>query len=138
MDEIQKSRHVRQPASADISPGKTTFTDDVSGMLAGIGDSHPASELGLSPDSVRLDPIAVPSRTTSLPKLAPAITDFGPDTSNEGTIRAKPDASIRLVVQSPQDNEPDEDKGRRLACEFLENDERSVPADRVAEYIGGP
>jgi hypothetical protein len=145
-DEVKKSKHIRQPASDEVqpSPGRValaSFSDDVSGMLSGIGESHPASELGLPPDSLRLvDSPSVPSRTTSLPKLEPPInTDFGPDTSNEATIRAKPDySSIRLIHDTPLDTESDEEKGRRLACEFLENDERSVASDKVAEYIGGP
>lgn len=35
-------------------------------------------------------------------------------------------------------DEDDEEKGRRLACEFLENDFSSVQADKVAEFLGGP
>ena len=34
--------------------------------------------------------------------------------------------------------EDDEEKGRRLACEFLDDDYSSVQVDRVAEFLGGP
>ncbi|WVF70182.1 hypothetical protein IAT40_004970 [Kwoniella sp. CBS 6097] len=44
------------------------------------------------------------------------------------------------VVSSPPETptEDEEEKGRRLACEFLENDTAHIPADKVAEYLGGP
>ncbi|KAK8846626.1 hypothetical protein IAR55_005713 [Kwoniella newhampshirensis] len=35
-------------------------------------------------------------------------------------------------------HEEDEEKGRRLACEFLEGDFSNVQADKVAEFLGGP
>jgi hypothetical protein len=36
------------------------------------------------------------------------------------------------------DGETDEEKGRKLACEFLDDDFTSVPHDRVAEFLGRP
>ncbi|OCF37757.1 hypothetical protein I316_00884 [Kwoniella heveanensis BCC8398] len=48
------------------------------------------------------------------------------------------------VVSSPpetpktQHEEDEEEKGRRLACEFLENDSTHIPTDKVAEFLGGP
>ncbi|WWD21934.1 hypothetical protein CI109_106422 [Kwoniella shandongensis] len=36
------------------------------------------------------------------------------------------------------EEEDEEEKGRRLACEFLEGDYSSIQADRVAEFLGGP
>ena len=34
-------------------------------------------------------------------------------------------------------DEDDEEKGRRLACEVLENDFSNISADRVAMFLGG-
>lgn len=197
----RKSQHIRQPASADDthpSPGQLAvaiFSDDMAGMLSGIGESQPAKELGLPPESLRLrdrkspsfdiprekfppdlgrsasSAVSVPSRTSSLLKLEPPVrslsrssssssrrrpeTDFGPtDTSQDATLKARvapspySSGSMRLVpsrqsVHAPSLGEPietedEEEKGRRLACEFLENDESTLPYDKVAEYLGGP
>ncbi|WVQ68851.1 uncharacterized protein L199_007060 [Kwoniella botswanensis] len=48
------------------------------------------------------------------------------------------------VVDTPPETprttheEDEEEKGRRLACEFLEDDFVSVPGEKVAEFLGGP
>ncbi|WVR04320.1 hypothetical protein IAU60_001320 [Kwoniella sp. DSM 27419] len=42
-----------------------------------------------------------------------------------------------LTPKTPYEDEQ-EDRGRRLACEFLENDTRTIAADKVAEFLGGP
>jgi len=34
--------------------------------------------------------------------------------------------------------EADEEKGRRLACEFLDDDFSSIQLEKVAEFLGGP
>ena len=36
------------------------------------------------------------------------------------------------------DENGDEERGRRLACEFLDDDFSSIPLEKVAEFIGGP
>ena len=296
--EARRSGHIRQPAdtifedtpSADQAPtlptphqspgpaGLASFKRDVEGAFDGIGQSDPARELGLPPDSVRqkrreqegrtrsldiaaddnraktlsefgrsnsdeaekrraLSPSPRPSqsaspipgtRTSSLPSrsplpladpstrtkassdppsadaaqprssidLAPPLqltaADFGPPLQDQdATLKAKVDSpltpgTIRLVnaisrledaptiltesetvkhggyawgKQSPRTNdvassrdedeivttptaasgeEDDEEKGRRLACEFLDDDFSSMPAEKVAEFLGGP
>nr|XP_019047599.1 hypothetical protein I302_04215 [Kwoniella bestiolae CBS 10118]OCF26529.1 hypothetical protein I302_04215 [Kwoniella bestiolae CBS 10118] len=48
------------------------------------------------------------------------------------------------VVNTPPETprtpheEDEEEKGRRLACEFLEDNFVSVPGEKVAEFLGGP
>lgn len=294
------SLHVRQPAYTipespssetprdDEGPSlEPTFSQDVAGALASIGQESPARELGLPPDSLRLRVVKkrsplddeqrrfpiefgrsasdrqyekrspVPSqRTTSLPNhgaimppspqsrrsstpvtgtdiglvpppqvsshsrslpSSPQMTngataagklsqpmsepinqkptlptshpstspidsdmDFTPPIDNEGTVRAKSPSytsSVRLVTtphqtpplavdeesqaRSPEtvhessqtatatehepvpdidepEGEDDEEKGRKLACEFLEENFEHVPGDKVAMFLGGP
>jgi hypothetical protein len=43
-----------------------------------------------------------------------------------------------VVPTLPEGEEDDEEKGRRLACEFLEGDYTNVPADKQAMFLGGP
>ena len=42
------------------------------------------------------------------------------------------------VPVPPPCDEEDEERGRRLACEFLENDYGHVAADKIAMFLGGP
>ena len=42
------------------------------------------------------------------------------------------------VAPKTDDREDDEEKGRRMACDFLDNDHSHVPADKVAMFLGGP
>lgn len=227
------SSHTRQPAHTEEEEEsrprerEKSFTEDVAGMLADIGQTSPARELGLAPDSIRprdrsprllqaelgrsgsfdrglksRSPVPA-QRTSSLP--SPNNAEAGPsqprvssspnpstDTSSVGrqldfgspeqdTVRMRvvpqlesPLApSVRLVnspkpssremepleltteyLASPRpsglgdpadipsllepDEEDDEERGRRLACEFLENDFTHVSEDRVAMFLGGP
>jgi hypothetical protein len=39
---------------------------------------------------------------------------------------------------TPGGDEDDEEKGRRLACEFLEDDFKSMAYDKIAMFLGGP
>jgi len=256
--------HRRQPAGHDDSepiglfprrrPVTMSFSDDVAGIFDSIGQSDPAKELGLPPDSLRLrdrtasansglptkkfptdlgrsmsidsprkERLAVPSpitqRTSSLPRNSspqatpgaplsrsssassstrqhPSLTlpdlgspirvnssDFGPDMNGHAdtTIKARTEtpASMRLVTSPKVDDvkglniitetlakstftsqplspkppieeevtpttptrlpgEDAEEKGRRLACEFLDDDFSSIQRDKVAEFLGGP
>ena len=47
---------------------------------------------------------------------------------------------VKTPIMPSQDPEDDaeEEKGRRLACEFLDDDFSSVQPDKVAEFLGGP
>lgn len=155
----RQTSHTRQPASSSPETAKT-FTDSLAGMFDGIGQSEPAKELGLPPDSLRIRrgsgdqrnalgrAALAPSpshRTSSLPatRLEPPVQIR---TSSSPTIpqaTEKEDApSIRLVSPRPESiaamPENDEEKGRRLACEFLEGDTSHVAADKVAICLGGP
>lgn len=42
------------------------------------------------------------------------------------------------VVMTPGPDEDEEEKGRRIACELLEDNYKSVPYDKVAMFLGGP
>lgn len=42
------------------------------------------------------------------------------------------------MVTTPGPEEDEEEKGRRIACELLEDDFKSVPYDKVAMFLGGP
>jgi len=267
----RRTMHSRQPASDafdndDNRPPLTTpqkalasFSEDVNGMFSGIGETHLANELGLPPDSLRVNdrtksnqsnittssgrfpsdlgkksthdrPSPVPSRTTSLPatpslaplaahrtpsspmpsmaeplstplsrtssiksvkrpQLEPAPADFGPTRTDGDTYKARQreisnstitgstygGASVRLVasprpssiftspaastngvewhkspevgtqrddpvevVITPGPGEDDEEKGRRLACELLDDDFSNIAYEKAAMFLGGP
>lgn len=39
---------------------------------------------------------------------------------------------------TPGADEDEEEKGRRIACELLEDNFKSIPYDKVAMFLGGP
>lgn len=108
----------------------------------------------LSPASVRL--VITPSLET--PRKGLSVTTEGLLRSNLigasawGRQSPSPRSSSRTtdsieIVHTPTTPrrvngaptaEDDEEKGRRLACEFLDDDFSSVQADKVAEFLGGP
>ena len=50
---------------------------------------------------------------------------------------AQTEETLERIV-TPGGDEDDEEKGRRLACEFLEDDFKSMAYDKVAMFLGGP
>jgi hypothetical protein len=79
-----------------------------------------------APPSVRLvASLRLPS--SPLDEIAP--DDMGDSRSFLGSAEAELSAPI------PED---DEEQGRRLACEFLENDFSSMSQEKVAIFLGGP
>nr|XP_018265878.1 uncharacterized protein I303_02254 [Kwoniella dejecticola CBS 10117]OBR88036.1 hypothetical protein I303_02254 [Kwoniella dejecticola CBS 10117] len=63
--------------------------------------------------------------------------------SNPSLINTNRDDQLEVVNTPPETpktahEEDEEEKGRRLACEFLEDDFTNVPGEKVAEFLGGP
>jgi PH/SEC7 domain-containing protein len=90
----------------------------------------------LSPQSIRLVTSARPETPSQNGDTPLTVTSDQIVKSSFGTQGNGP-----WGKQSPSRSNSgveDEEKGRRLACEFLEGDERSVQGDKVAEFLGGP
>ncbi|RXK42093.1 hypothetical protein M231_00450 [Tremella mesenterica] len=52
------------------------------------------------------------------------------------TVKEEEDETVTTPTNTMK--EDDEEKGRRLACEFLEDDFSHISQERVAEFLGGP
>ena len=48
-----------------------------------------------------------------------------------------PTSNVAIGEPGSADDDALDEEGRKLACEFLEDDETHVNHDRVAEYLGG-
>ncbi|WWC87292.1 uncharacterized protein L201_002180 [Kwoniella dendrophila CBS 6074] len=137
--------------SPSLSHGKKSFD-----RSQGQGDSP------LIPSSVRLVSSPPPQESSQLyPNIAPLnLNDDGTSKSSfmnsspwgkqtprtmsaPGPIYGNKEDQLEIVNTPPDTprtthEEDEEEKGRRLACEFLEEDFTNVPGDKVAEFLGGP
>ncbi|GFZ49007.1 hypothetical protein JCM24511_06756 [Saitozyma sp. JCM 24511] len=85
--------------------------------------------------SVRL--VTTPHQTPPL-----AVDEGSQGRSPETLHESSQPSTIMEHEQVPEVDEPegedDEEKGRKLACEFLEENFEHVPSDKVAMFLGGP
>jgi PH/SEC7 domain-containing protein len=107
----------------------------------------PLLPLPISPQSVRLvSPRPETPRSTSntstlnITSSALARSTFGgtlgrdsPWGKQSPKIQYEENNPIQIVAE-----EEEEEKGRRLACEFLDGDQTTVVGEKVAEFLGGP
>lgn len=129
------------------------FAPPEENLDATIRGKHRDEFATLSPNSIRLlspQPDHVLS-TSLLPLGSPGSTEprstfiaTSPWGAQSPRSETTPDRLDPLeFVDSPttpnaNDDESDEERGRRLACEFLEEDFRHIPSHKVAMFLGGP
>lgn len=136
-----------------ISNGNVDF-----GPLVDSGDAtiraKPRSDdlLPLSPQSVRLISSPLPNENQAPQILRNdsaaragfiATSPWGAQSSNPTTpYHGRMEDPLECVTSPVTPNidrgEDDAERGRRLACEFLENDFSNVASDKVAMFLGGP
>jgi hypothetical protein len=126
------------PVDTDFGPHRG------SEAIEPIGHS---ARLVQTPSAPHDSPVRWRLQSASEVQLADGLPELGrslPWGSNESAQCRDSSASLASrPMESPHTEEPSADdaildeEGRKMACEFLEEDDSHVPQDRVAEYLGG-
>lgn len=126
------ARRQKRDPQTDFGPKEAPDEDTVKGRTREISG---ATITGPSSTSASVRLVASPR--------APSVYSLKSPGEGENEWLASPisasrtDETLERIV-TPGGDEDAEEKGRRLACEFLEDDFRSMPYDKVAMFLGGP
>lgn len=107
-------------------------------LAAPSTSADPSATLQAKHDTIRLVPSPVMGSSSNILDLSseyPSVAAVA--RSNSRPVVAR-EASAVSTASAADDSEDDEEKGRRLACEFLEGNYEHVPSDKVAMFLGGP
>ena len=135
---VRKSKPLPHVQNSDFEPGEREEGDDtirprLSSELSVLSPASASVRLVKSPrpDSPHL---SIRDEATSFRSISP----WGRASSHPTRPRAGTMEEMETSPTTPKtDEEDDDEKGRRMACEVLEDDYRSVAADRVAMFLGG-
>ncbi|WVQ97714.1 hypothetical protein IAU59_004828 [Kwoniella sp. CBS 9459] len=136
---LSRSPSVLSRKKSLVLEGKKKSMDDISPLLPTSVRlvSSPRLENAVSPLNMSSEELA---RSSAFIGTSP----WGKQTPRTMSAPAgRMDDQLEVVSSPPETpktlhEEDEEEKGRRLACEFLENDSTHIPADKVAEFLGGP
>lgn len=90
-----------------------------------VEDTSPVKRLDMTPDDMSQSTFKGTGRPWS---TEPTTPQHAQPSDNEG---------LEIVASPGDPDEADEEKGRRMACEFLEDDESHVPKEKIAMFLGG-
>lgn len=99
--------------------------------------TDPGATLRAKHDTIRLvpSPVMGSSNILDLSDEYPSVAAVA--RSNSRPVMARATSAVS-AASATDDGEEDEEKGRRLACEFLEGNYEHVASDKVAMFLGGP
>ena len=127
-----KKTHQLEPALADFGPPAAVSDNTYKPRRREVsGSTITGSTYGGA--SVRL----VGSPRPASIYTSPASTTNGGEWHNSLELGAPIEDTVEVVV-TPGPGEDDEEKGRRLACELLDDDFSTVAYEKAAIFLGGP
>ncbi|WRT65157.1 uncharacterized protein IL334_002100 [Kwoniella shivajii] len=133
--------HASSPArSPSLSRNKKSFEESplIPSSVRLISSPRPDSaHSAILPVNITSEALAKASFINTSPwgKQPPRMPSGLPDENRDDQVE-----TVNTPPETPKTTheEDEEERGRRLACEFLEDDFTSVPKDKVAEFLGGP
>jgi len=120
-----------EPALADFGP-KSTVNDTYKPRQREISNSTITGST-YAGASVRL--VASPRPSSIF--TSPAASTNGAEWSKSPEVGTQREDPVEVVV-TPGPGEDDEEKGRRVACELLDDDFSTVAYEKAAMFLGGP